>query len=397
MSSPAARTDRAASVQHPRLTVAHVLAPARFGGLERVVRALAAGHSERGHRVHVIHVIEVNESLVPIDFGSASTVETHVVRVKRRRYWRERAEVRALCRAHGVQIVHTHGYRPDVIDSGVAHSIGAGRVTTVHGFTGGGFKNRMLESAQVAVFRRFDAVVSVSAPLMQALENRGVPREVLHLIPNAWVPPAAEPLTRRDARAALGVADADIAIGWVGRLSSEKAADTLLDALTLTPPGAFTAAFLGDGPLLAALRERAAVAGISGSVRWCGAVDEASRFFPAFDVFVLSSRTEGTPIVLFEAMAAGVPIVATRVGGVPDVVSEKEARLVPPDDPRALADALLATISDRHEANRRSAAATARLRSSYAATEWLDRYESLYRRTIDGRSKMPSHSLAQRV
>lgn len=365
------------------LTIAHVLAPARFGGLERVVRALAIGHGARGHRIHVIAVVEQHEPPAPIDFGDAA-VTTHLVRVPRRRYWRERSEVKALCGRLGVQIVHTHGYRPDVVDSGVAAAVRAARVTTVHGFTGGGLKNRLLEQLQVMAFRNFDAVVVVSAPLGALLRRRGVPSDRLHLIPNAWVPPPKPMLTRQEARASLGLSAEDVVVGWVGRLSTEKGPDVLLDAMALAPRGAFTAAFVGDGPALPWLRERANAAGLSEHVRWCGAVNEASRFFHAFDVFALSSRTEGTPIVLFEAMAAGIPIVATSVGGVPDVLSGDEARLVPSEDARAFSEALIETRTDKAAATRRASAAAARLRSQFAATEWLDRYERLYRRLIAG-------------
>src|SRR5207244_2094763 len=79
---------------------------------------------------------------------------------------------------------------------------------------------------------------------------------------------------------------------------------------------------------------------------WHGTLHDAARLFPAFDVFVLSSRTEGTPIVLFEAMASEVPVVATRVGGVPDILSAAEAALVPPNDPVALAAELRAVYRD---------------------------------------------------
>ena len=101
--------------------------------------------------------------------------------------------------------------------------------------------------------------------------------------------------------------------------------------------------------------------------------------FAAFDVFVLSSRTEGTPIALFEAMAAGVPIVATRVGGVPDVVSPLEAALVPAEDPVALAAEIRAIYRDPATGQRRARAARARLERDFSVAPWLDRYEAIYR------------------
>jgi glycosyltransferase involved in cell wall biosynthesis len=135
---------------------------------------------------------------------------------------------------------------------------------------------------------------------------------------------------------------------------------------------------LGDGPLASALRARAAAAGIADRVTWHGVVPDAGRLLSAFEVFVLSSRTEGTPIVLFEAMAAEVPVVATVVGGVPDVVSGTEALLVPPDDPAALAAAVSAVLRDPASARHRALAAGRRLAEEYNVGPWLERYESLY-------------------
>src|SRR5437879_13039717 len=90
----------------------------------------------------------------------------------------------------------------------------------------------------------------------------------------------------------------------------------------------WSAAVVGDGVERCRLERLAATLGLGSRVAFHGKVDDAARLFPAFDMFVLSSRTEGTPIVLFEAMAAGVPVVANAVGGVPDVESRHEALLV---------------------------------------------------------------------
>jgi glycosyltransferase involved in cell wall biosynthesis len=135
---------------------------------------------------------------------------------------------------------------------------------------------------------------------------------------------------------------------------------------------------VGDGREAGALRARAERLGVAGRVRWHGAMDGAAALFPGFDAFVLSSRTEGTPMVLFEAIAAGVPVVATRVGGVPDVVGEAEARLVQPEDPAALAAAVDDVRRGPDAAARRAAAARARLEARFGADAWLAAYESLY-------------------
>src|SRR5204863_8442958 len=110
---------------------------------------------------------------------------------------------------------------------------------------------------------------------------------------------------------------------------------------------------------------------------------EAARLFPAFDIFVFSSRTEGTPIGWFEAMAARVPVIATRVGGVPDVVTAEEAALVAPNDPVALAAALRAVYRDPAQARARACRAHARLERDFSLGPWLARYERIYRQVSE--------------
>jgi glycosyltransferase involved in cell wall biosynthesis len=123
---------------------------------------------------------------------------------------------------------------------------------------------------------------------------------------------------------------------------------------------------------------RAEQLGVGARVRWAGRVSGAARFYRAFDAWVLSSRTEGTPIVLFEAMHAGTPIVATRVGGVPDVVDDTEALLVTSEQPAELARAIRSIHDDRASAATRAQRARLRLDRDHGSDQWLARYEQIY-------------------
>jgi glycosyltransferase involved in cell wall biosynthesis len=141
------------------------------------------------------------------------------------------------------------------------------------------------------------------------------------------------------------------------------------------------ASFVGDGNQRQALVARSASTA-TGKVHWHGLVHAASRLLRAFDVFVLSSRTEGTPMVLFEAMNAGIPIVATRVGGVPDMLRREDALLVEPDDPESLASAIRETMRNPDAARSRAASARARLAADYAVGPWVERHAMIYRQVL---------------
>ena len=358
----------------------HVIAPGDVGGAERVVHTLATGQHRAGHRVAVATVLGNGADrqlfLAPLDQAG---VETMTLRISPRAYGRERAAIVELCRRLRPDVVHTHGYHVDVVDAGAARRAGVPTVTTVHGFTGGDFKNWIYERLQRRAFRRFDAVVAVSRPLARDLERTGVPSARLHIVPNAWPAHDPPPFGRNQAREQLEVPEGRFHVGWVGRLTREKGLDVLLAALRLLEDVPLVVSVVGDGRQRSHLQGEAARLGVGDRVRWLGTVAEAGRLFAAFDVFALSSRTEGTPIVLFEAMAAEAPIVATAVGGVPDVVTPREALLVAAEDPAGLAQAIRSVFTNPAAAGDRARRARARLASEFAPAPWLERYEAIYR------------------
>jgi glycosyltransferase involved in cell wall biosynthesis len=361
------------------MRVLHVIAPSDVGGLERVVQLLAMGQARAGEDVHVAAVLDPAHADHPLlDTLAAGGVITHPIVVPGRGYWRERAALLELGRRVRPVVAHTHGYRPDVVDAGAARRLGIPTVTTVHGFTGGNWKNRLYERLQRRAHRRFDAVVGVSRPLVKQLIRAGVLPSRVHFVQNAW----GETVPRMDrlgARRALGLREDEFVVGWAGRLSREKGPDVLVDALVHLTDLPVSVSFVGNGPVRRSLVARARQLNVERTIRWHGLVPDAGRLFAAFDVFVLSSRTEGTPIVLFEAMAAGVPIVATHVGGVPDAVSPADAALVCADDSAALAAEIRAVYRNPAVAQQRARAARARLERDFNIAPWLERYETIYR------------------
>jgi glycosyltransferase involved in cell wall biosynthesis len=366
------------------MKILHLLAPGGVGGLEQVVRNLSDGHAGEGHDVSVAAIVPRRG----VDVLSLRHFEDSGVRLIRlplppRAYMKERADFAHLCEQLRPDIVHTHGSRPDVVSAGVARAQGIPTVTTVHGFTGGGLRNRMYQKLQIASFRRFEAVVAVSRPLARRLAESGVPAGRIRTIQNAWSERGL-PLDRRMARRRLQIDDDDFLIGWVGRLSREKGADLLLSAMAHLTDLPLTVSIVGDGPERYFLQERIKGRSWRNRVHWHGALPEAGRYFPAFDAFVLSSRTEGTPMVLFEAMAGIVPIVAADVGGVSDVISTGEAILVPPEDPAALAQGIRTVYRSPGAARARAHAAHRRLRRDFGPGPWLSRYEALYRELVHG-------------
>jgi glycosyltransferase involved in cell wall biosynthesis len=371
------------------LSIVHVFAPARFGGLERVVAALAAGQHERGHRVVVAALVTAGVEEPPVLADLRATgVPVVAIALPGRSYLRQVRALREQYAAHGPDIVHTHGYLADVLGAISARAERARLVSTVHGFTGGDRKNRVYEWLQRKAYSWFAGVIAVSRTVRDRIVGAGVDGNRVHTIRNAWSADVA-PMPRDEARRSLAVPAGAFSMIWAGRVSHEKGLDVLVRALPALWDLNVHLTVLGDGPERARVEALASRLGVGHRVTWAGVVPAAAALLRAADVMVLSSRTEGTPIILLEAMAAGVPIVATAVGGVPDVVSRSEAMLVDGEDSVALADALRQVHDDPAQAASRASRARGRLIAESALAPWLDAHDRVYRSTP---SSLPPHA-----
>lgn len=362
------------------LSVIHLCAPAEVGGLERVVQGLSIEGVERGHTVRVVVVQHPESDLSSFlsDLERAG-VETTAVRVAGRQYLAEIREIAQILERTRPDILHTHGYRCDILHGWHARRRGIATVSTLHGSSRMGGLSHLFEWFQLRALRRFDAVVAVSKPLERELVELGVSGDRVHLVPNAWTPPEG-PLDRPESRDKLGLREADGPIlGWVGRLIPIKGCDVFLEALGLIVDLSWTAVIVGDGPERNSLEEWVEDQGLSDRIHFLGSVPNAARYFSAFDLQILSSRSEGTPMVLLEAMGTGVPVIATAVGGVPDMLEDgRDGWAVTPEVPVLLAEAMRCALSNPSDRTRRAQIAYDKAANEYSRERWMQRHEQVY-------------------
>jgi len=357
------------------LRILHLAAPAPFGGLEGVVRALAGGMARRDHQIRVAVLLPPDEHGHGLEGLLQEDVALVEIRTHRRGYLKQIDGVaRELGRVPGT-VLHCHGYHADVVGLRAARPRKSPTISTVHGYVGGSLRNRCYEWLDRRVLREFNRVIAVSRPLGDQLLASGIPNPKLLVIPNAYAP-VGIPLSKAEARRELGLPTGGLVAGWVGRLAGEKGPDVFLEALAAAP--AWQASFIGSGPELSGLEARTRELGLENRVRFHSALPNAGSLLQAFDVVVISSRTEGTPLVLFEAMAAEVPVITSRVGGIPDVVGPDQALIIAPDSPQELVGALQAVEAQPGAASGRAANARRVLETRFAAGPWLDRYEAVY-------------------
>jgi glycosyltransferase involved in cell wall biosynthesis len=319
----------------------------RYGGAERVVQALAVDLAARGDEVHVVATTRDG----PIgDALRACRIPVTVLAIRHPADVRVGFALAAILRRCGAEIVHSHLAVSDIATV-VAGSFtrGTRTVTTVHsGYVGLG---RLTRSAWRLALRRFDRVIAASEWVRTLLPSALAATVVR---PSLAGPAAA--LDRAHARARLGVAADTPLVMAVGRLVPVKGFDVLAQATAMVKTAAVRTLVVGDGPARTHLA-------CTGRLELLGGRDDAGELLAAADVVVSASRSEGFPQALVHAMAAGLPVVATDVGGTSElVVHRRTGLLIPPDDPTALAGAIDALLADRACAAALGAAGRARLR-----------------------------------
>jgi glycosyltransferase involved in cell wall biosynthesis len=362
------------------VNITHLVENLNRGGLERVVIDLVREQVAEGHRVDVICLFEEGQLAPELDvpiYAARKGGGFDIGAIRR---------VRARLKERGSAVLHTHNAMAHYY--GMIAAIGlpiACRINTRHNMTGlgGGSRRDWLYRRSLMLT---DAVVSVSEAAHADLVASRLMREGRAIaVPNG-IPIRSFLPVSRDAHARLaaeiGVAQETRIVGAVGRLHPAKDHANLLRAFRLVADAVsdVVLVIVGGGALREALEALAVEQGIDDRVRFLGDRGDVRELLRGFDLLAVASRTEGYSVVLVEASAVGLPIVATGVGGNAEIVRDGVSGLiVPPSDPAALAAGLRALLDDRTRAERMGEAGRAWALGEGSVETMAKRYEAIYR------------------
>jgi glycosyltransferase involved in cell wall biosynthesis len=338
--------------------IMQVVLSLRVGGLERVVVDLV-NHASAEFRFVVCCLEEPGPWAAEIPVNRGKVVALHK---KPGVDWRLFWKIAKLARAEKVDVIHTHNSTAHLYGAFAARFTRARVLHTEHGKNVGEEVRYYRLNYVAARFTDFTVAVSEKNAEIAA-KHEGVDPKKLMVIPNGI----------RLERFAVPRREPGRCVGTVGRLVPEKNYSLLLHAVAAIRD--VNVVFVGDGPLREELQKQAGP-----NTSFLGQRADVAELLASFDVFVLSSTTEGMSIALLEAMAAGCPIVVTAVGGNVELIQHMQTGLVvPPNDDVALRNAIDRLLSDRALAARLGAAARAAVEKRYSVKVMTERYEQLWR------------------
>ncbi|HMH50447.1 MAG TPA: glycosyltransferase [Candidatus Acidoferrum sp.] len=279
-----------------------------------------------------------------------------------------------LAREQDVAVLQTHGYKANVFAWLARRSIRRPWIAFLHGVTTESRRAGLYYALERLAVRQADRVVVMSERMRREYEAAGVGASRLRVVHNAILPGVTVPRPQ-------DTAERGPALSVVGRLSAEKGVDVALEAMAVIAAQHPTARLhiAGDGPDRASLTRLASRLGIGDCVVWHGHVEDVASIYRQSTLLIIPSRSEGLPNVALEAMAAGVPVVATDVGGLGELITSGQTGvLIPPEDPSALARAIRQLLDRADERRRLASAAHAYAIERFSLTARVAAFHGLY-------------------
>jgi glycosyltransferase involved in cell wall biosynthesis len=347
------------------------------GGAERVAVELACGLDRVAYEPHVV----VTKRGGPLEDRLIAAGVQYTV-LGRRHRTSVAPTLRALRFARESDLIHSHLFGNNVWGALLAKASGVPLLAHEHN------RVRRHTRFEPVLDRRLigaaaHRILCVSDEVAHPLVTTGVDPAKIAILPNGVR--LDDALSRTDARHALTLADDDVVVGAVASLRPEKAHDVLLHAFSMlvrSGRAPLLLCLVGDGSERTRLQALARRLGIEDRVSWAGERRDASCLAAAFDLAVLTSRSEGLPLAALEAMAAGTPLIGTRVGSIPALLEGGAGLLVDPDDSAGLARAMAALVYDRERARELARRARSRVAERYELGSLVHRLEGIYEATL---------------
>jgi glycosyltransferase involved in cell wall biosynthesis len=299
-------------------------------------------------------------------------------------------EVINLVKAFQIDIVHAHEVKSDVIAYLAAQFHAIPIVTTLHGWIGNGFKQRVFTALDKRIVRGFNRVIAVSRKIECELSAAGVPSDRLRLLHNAIV---IERYCRTGRSGVLiemiGRSVLHPVIASIGRLSPEKGHADLIDAIGIVRGRGHNVSLvlIGDGPERPKLLKKIQTLNLESSVHLPGYIDQPERMLEDIDLMVLPSHTEGLPNAALEALLMEVPVLATKVGGTPEIITDGETgRLVPAHSPEGLAAGILDFLAAPESWKRMASRGRNMVKANFDFQMRTRKLETIYAEMMTGRS-----------
>lgn len=364
--------------------IVHLLASPFVGGPERQVLGLAR-HLPASFRTSFLSFAERGLARPFLDEARRAGFEATELHHNAPRLAACVGEVADELRRRGADVLCVSGYKPDLVGWRAARRAGVPVVAIAHGWTAATLKVRCNELIDRVVLRWMDAVVCVSAAQAARVRRALVPQRKVVIIPNAIAAEAFAPPdpAYRSALLKLFPTPPRQIVGAAGRLSPEKNFALFVDAAARVAAQCPDVGFVvfGDGPLRDSLLERIAGLGLTDRFVLAGFRTDLGKYLPHLDLAVLSSTTEGLPVILLEAFAAGVPMVATAVGGVPEVLEDgRSGYLVRSGDVAALAGRIVDVLRDDDARRAMGRHAQAHVQAHFSFEQQARQYQELFAR-----------------
>jgi glycosyltransferase involved in cell wall biosynthesis len=311
----------------------------------------------------------------------------------------------AIMREERPHILHTHTAKSGALARAAALVAGSARppivVHTFHGHVLKGYfgpgRTAFFKQVERTFARSTDVLVAVSPEVRDELVAHGIAPADKFAVIRLGIPLAerlGDETAALDYRQLYGIPDDAFVVGWVGRMTGVKDTDAVLEIVAATRERGVPAVLcmVGDGPDRERLEQVAHDLGIARSTYFVGYQEDVAGYYRLFDAFLLPSVNEGTPVSAIEALASGTPVVATRVGGVPDVVTDGvDGFLVEPGDPDAAADRLAELARDPELRARLGEAGSANARERYSVERLVDDVDRLYRELLAAKGITANH------